>query len=219
MPKPNVAANNSSKPKRARNRAKPKKTKRKKSDAYLTPSWCVHRLLDVEELDLPRGRWLEPAAGPGRIINAINSRRKKDVKWDAVEFRKKCKDELVEAVGSLRRVVIGDFLSESLPSKHYDVIFTNPPFSFAMNFIEKCLPLADHVVMLLRLGFLGSARRADFFRQHPPDVYLLPDRPSFLKSGKTDNSYYAWCVWRQRNRAKGRFRVLSTTPQSERKAT
>jgi hypothetical protein len=68
-------------------------------------------------------------------------------------------------VSSSRRVVIGDFLSESLPTKHYDVIFTNPPFSLAMKFVEKCLATADHVVMLLRLGFLGSADRANFFRR------------------------------------------------------
>jgi hypothetical protein len=193
-----------------------KPSKRLKDDAYLTPPWCVHRLLEVDALGLPDGRWLEPAAGPGRIISSVNSMRR-GVTWDAIEIRGECRNGLVRTVSSSRRVVIGDFLSESLPTKHYDVIFTNPPFSLAMKFVEKCLATADHVVMLLRLGFLGSARRANFFRQHPPDIYLLPDRPSFLKSGKTDNSYYAWCVWRRRSRTKGAFMVLNTTSKEERR--
>jgi hypothetical protein len=211
MPKADADIKKSSKSKKAT-----KRSKRKKSDAYLTPPWCVHRLLEADGLDLPGGSWLEPAAGPGRIISAVNSMRD-DVRWDAIEIRDKCGPDLVKAVGSSKRVVIGDFLSTSPPRKPYDVIFTNPPFSLAMKFVEKCLATADHVVMLLRLGFLGSARRANFFRQHPPDIYLLPDRPSFLKSGKTDNSYYAWCVWRRRSRTKGAFMVLDMTSKEERK--
>ena len=188
-----------------------KRARRKKSDAYLTPPWCVHRLLEADGLDLPGGSWLEPAAGPGRIISAVNSMRD-DVRWDAIELRDKCGPDLVKAVGSSKRVVIGDFLSTSPPEKHYDVIFTNPPFSLAMKFVEKCLATADHVAMLLRLGFLGSADRADFFREHPPDIYLLPDRPSFTDDGKNDNSYYAWFIWRPGGRTEGVFRVLRTTP-------
>jgi hypothetical protein len=218
MPNASAAAKKPGKKKRAKRLTKRRKTKRKPSDAYLTPPWCVHRLLEIADFRLPGGAWLEPAAGPGRIINTVSSRRK-DVRWDAIELRAKCQGDLVKAVGSSSRVAMGDFLSDSFPTKQYNVIFTNPPFSLAMHFVKKCLQCADHVVMLLRLGFLGSAIRADFFRQHPPDIYLLPDRPSFLKSGKTDNSYYAWCVWRQGKHTKGAFRVLATTPLSERKAT
>lgn len=211
-----AAANKLKRPKRAKKAIKLKKAKRRKDDAYLTPPWCVHRLLEVDHLGLPGGSWLEPAAGPGRIISSVNSMRN-DITWDANEIRRECTKSLVKAVGSSKRVVFGDFLSTSPPTKHYDVIFTNPPFSLAMKFIEKCLVTADHVVMLLRLGFLGSARRAAFFRQHPPDIYLLPERPSFTENGKTDNSYYAWFIWRPGNRASGVFRVLRETSLEDRK--
>jgi hypothetical protein len=70
MPKANADMNKSSKPKVAE-----KTSKRLKDDAYLTPPWCVHRLLEVDALGLPGGRWLEPAAGPGRIISSVNSMR------------------------------------------------------------------------------------------------------------------------------------------------
>jgi hypothetical protein len=73
--------------------------------------------------------------------------------------------------------------------------------------------------MLLRLNFLGSSVRAQFMRSHTPDVYVLPNRPSFTGNG-TDSIEYTWFVWRHGNagRAEGKLTLLSETPLAERQA-
>ena len=48
---------------------------------------------------------------------------------------------------------------------------------------------------LLRINFLGSQKRYDFWQQFPPDgLYVLSKRPSFTGKG-TDSIDYAWFVW------------------------
>ena len=51
-----------------------------------TPSFVVDRL--IEEVELPGGIWLEPSAGNGNIIKAVNAKRK-DVVWHACEIQDK----------------------------------------------------------------------------------------------------------------------------------
>ena len=52
------------------------------------------------------------------------------------------------------------------------------------------------VAFLLRLGFLASVQRAEFWKQNPPTrVIVLSKRPSFTGDGKTDRSEYAFFVW------------------------
>jgi hypothetical protein len=49
--------------------------------------------------------------------------------------------------------------------------------------------------MLLRLGFLESKKRREFWRRHPlTQLYPLIERPSFTGSG-TDATAYGWFVW------------------------
>ena len=61
--------------------------KRQDLDVYPTPAWVVDRLLEV--VDFPGGRWLEPCAGDGAIMRAVNAWRA-DVRWDACELRAEC---------------------------------------------------------------------------------------------------------------------------------
>lgn len=185
--------------------------KRSPADYYPTPGWCVHRLL--EEVDLPGGHWLEPAGGEGAIIDAVSAVRD-DVAWSAVEIRDECRPGLLARTGR-GRVRIGDFVTQP-GRKRFDVIITNPPFSMAEEFVRASLSRADHVVMLLRLNFLASAGRAELMRQHPPGVYVLPNRPSFDGKG-TDSIEYAWFHWRGESREVGQVRVLSTTSAVERR--
>lgn len=87
-----------------------------------------------------------------------------------------------------------------LPVTPYDLVITNPPFASAMEVIERGRSMVrplGWVVMLLRLGFLGSAKRLAFFRAgHPERVYVHHERPSFLPTGETDSIEYAHMVWR-----------------------
>lgn len=188
---------------------------RSEADFYPTPAWCVHRLL--EAVSLPGGTWLEPTAGQGAIIAAVNQVRS-DVHWRAIELEPRFAPSIAANIGK-RHVVTGDFLRVA-PSKIREpvsVVITNPPYSVAMPMIEHALTFgADHVVMLLRLNFIASAGRADFMRKHAPDVYVLPNRPSFSGKG-TDSIEYAWFVWHgAKRRSKGSLTVLPLTPAEER---
>lgn len=183
---------------------------RNRADDYPTPAWCVRRIL--EEAHLPGGNWLEPCAGEGAIIKAVN-RQRQDVAWTAVEIRQEAARDLINlhAVDS----VCANFLTLAPPPHPYQVTITNPPFSLAMQFVQACQAVSHHVVMLLRLNFLASESRAGFMRDTRPNVYVLPNRPSFVRGGQTDSIEYAWFHWYPG--AEGVVRVLPTTPAAERK--
>jgi hypothetical protein len=181
---------------------------RNRADNYPTPAWCVKRL--VEAVRLPAGDWLEPCAGDGAIIDAINI---PGVKWDALEIRKIPVRRLEQNpnVAAVHCNALEFLQDETL---HYSVAISNPPFSLAQQFIDICLQRANHVVMLLRLNYLSSEKRHEFMTHTRPDVYVLPNRPSFVGGGKTDSIEYAWFHWHPD--AKGKLRILSLTPALER---
>lgn len=193
-----------------------KKKEDNSAEYYPTPGWCVHRF--IETVNLPNGSWLEPCAGNGDIIHAVKE-KKKSITWHANELREDCKNPL-ERISD--RVTISDYLKWDVPGpKPYDVIITNPPFSLAMDVITKSLALADNVAMLLRLNFIGTAERTPFFRECMPDIYVIPERPSFDGKG-ADSIEYAWFVWggdKSRMKSVGSIRILPNTSLSERKAT
>lgn len=190
-------------------------------DAYITPAWTIHRFLEACR---PGGNvWLDPGAGDGAIIKAVNEKLgDTKPKWLAVELREECR-ELLEPLAD--EVVIGDYLGCKPDSFHTrpDVVIGNPPYSLAYDFIRHSLDLTGDgaVVMLLRLNFLASKKRFAFFRSHPPDVYVLPNRPQFRhginpETGKpftSDATEYGWFVWvGWRARTHGRIQVLTPTP-------
>jgi hypothetical protein len=183
-------------------------SERRVDDEYETPAWCVRRLLEVWQ---PRGEGelVEPCCGSGRIMECLPFRI-----WNTCDIRS------VVAPQSKRHIV-GDFLEcqklgdESLVS----AVITNPPFSLAEEFIRHCDELyrSADLVFLLRLNFLGSVGRLPLWRDlGSPDVFVLPNRPSFT-GGKTDSCEYAWFLWPPDARQfGGRVRVLNETPRSER---
>ena len=191
--------------------------KRIENDYYPTPAWCIDRLL--EEVNMLSGKWLEPAAGDGALIRSVDARLGVRPTWTAVELQDKFKTDL-EASVDPSRVHIESFLDAPL-LKEYDVIITNPPFSKALEFIKKSIELEpEYVCMLLRLNFMGSGERSDFLRQYTPDIYVLPNRPSFNGKG-TDSIEYAWFIW---DRSKsfgsggsGKIKILKDTDVKIRK--
>lgn len=217
---------------------------RSEADYYATPSWCARRLL--EKIDLPGGLWADPAAGEGAIVKEVNASRK-DVTWVMTEIREECREKLLPLARGNDSVIIADFLSETHRSNvtwammeireecrgkllpltrtndaEYSVSITNPPFNLAMPFIRACLPISHHAIFLLRLNFLGSQERSDFIRETKPDLYILPNRPSFTtftehKRGKmaTDSIEYAWFHFHEGSA--GRYVMLDSSSKEERK--
>jgi hypothetical protein len=99
-----------------------------------------------------------------------------------------------------------------------DVIITNPPFSLAKEFIDHSLKNAKCVIMLLRLNFLASIKRYEWWSGIPPTaLYVLSKRPSFTGSG-TDATDYAWFIWDTSGsiHAGVHFVVPPTTEQTKR---
>jgi len=200
-------------------------TARSPSDFYPTAPWIVHRLLESPAFDPLGLRWLEPSSGDGAIIRAVDAWRKDagkpSIEWTAVDIRNECKTSLAAATGDRKRVIIGDFLSPRVQKSlhrlpQFDVIFTNPPFLLGTVFLTASLKIARNVVFLMRQGFLASEERADFMRQHVPDVFQLPNRPSFAGQGKTDSCEYAWMKWRATPVTSGHLVILNSTPRNVR---
>ncbi len=190
---------------------------RRADDAYYTPAWAVHRLL--EKCELPGQRWFDPCAGDGAIIRAT---REYGYLWTANEIDK---DKANWLLSLCPNVSSSDFLLWGSGPALYDVILTNPPYSLAGEFIVQSLRYARTVAMLLRLSFLESIERATFFHAHMPEVYVLPNRPTFVKvrtylpTGNTrvstgDSAAYAWMVWRPERSNVSRVQVLDLTPSS-----
>lgn len=190
------------------------------NDLYSTPSWCIRRLVEkfpeLCSLNMhSRGVWLEPAAGKGNLIQELNLTLPSRPIWDAFDIDAQHEAELKK----LGDTTIGDFRHMTVKQHAYEVIITNPPYSIAMPFIEKAMQFnPKYTIMLLRTNFLASEARANFMQNHTPDVYVLPNRPCFVR-GKSDNTEYCWCVW-DRDKAPGspgKLVMLDTTPLAERK--
>lgn len=96
-----------------------------------------------------------------------------------------------------------NFLLESLSDFEGDII-TNPPYKYALQFVERALEivkLGRKVAMFLKLQFLEGKARKKFFIENPPKVvYVSCSRLTCALNGNFDKSSssavaYAWFVW------------------------
>jgi len=163
-------------------------------DVYDTPEDAVLPILNeiamwrhgsnLKRLHMKETAILEPCAGSGAILSLLRDRNHAAIGWDIAP----------QAEG----VCAVDFLAIDLPPC-FDLIITNPPFSKAQEIIDKArsLLLPDGMaVMLLRLAYLESQTRAEWWKAWMPErIYVLSKRPSFTGKG-TDSAAYAWFVWR-----------------------
>jgi hypothetical protein len=166
---------------------------RRDKDYYSTPAWCVEWFLD--RVVLPPGVWLEPSAGSGAIARAVPASQQPS-RWVLVEI------DPVRANGLKQNfqtgVVQADFLRTDDPwLAQANVVLGNPPYSHALGFIRRAmeLPRVTDVAFLLRGDFMSSQKRARFFSEYCPDLYILSKRPSF--GGGNDLYSYAWFHWRR----------------------
>ena len=96
-----------------------------------------------------------------------------------------------------------DFLQDPVVEFDGDII-TNPPYKYALQFVEKALErvkLGRKVAMFLKLQFLEGKSRKQFFLKYPPKtVYVSSSRLKCAINGEFEKCVssavaFAWFVW------------------------
>jgi len=163
---------------------------REKNDYYSTHPIAGEWLLKLETLN--KNIW-EISAGEKHLSNVFES-QKYNVRSSDIIVRIKGVEQL-------------DFLSKENEGwkgvDSFDII-TNPPYKFALEFLERALELVPDgckVIMFLKIQFLESKGRRKFFDKFPPKtVWVSSSRISCAKNGdfekyKESASCYCWYIW------------------------
>jgi len=162
---------------------------RKAFDYYATHPVAGELLMMIEKFS--QQIW-EPACGEGHLSSVFTE----------LGFDVKSTDLVNRGFGEQM-----DFLSINNTEWIGDII-TNPPYSYAKEFIQKALsiiPDGNKVAMFLKITFLESQNRAQFFRDTPPiRIWVSSNRIPCAKNGdfvqaSKDGSAvcYAWFIWKK----------------------
>ena len=146
---------------------------RRAMDFYPTPREVTVALL--EQIMLPYGMKIwEPACGQNHMVDVI-----REYGYDVIGT------DIQDGV---------DFLTADLP-EGVRFIMTNPPFSIADKFIERCIEHRVAFALLLKSQYWHAKKRTKLFRDHTPDLILpLTWRPDFTGKGSSLLDMM-WCVW------------------------
>lgn len=169
---------------------------RAEHDFYATNPEAVKMLARCYKL--PTGEVLEPCVGNGNIIHAMEECFPSQNHYTAIDIVDRGYEE----------TIVEDYLSWETDKK-YDLVITNPPFSHAVEFIERGyeqLKPNGVMAMYLKIQFLEGQKRKEFFKKYPMKyVYVFPNRMSTWMNGNshdpiTGRKYvttfcFAWFVW------------------------
>lgn len=162
------------------------KCERQINDFYATEPKAMELLLKEEEFN--NNVW-ECAVGQGHLANVLK----------ANGYFVKCSDIINRGY---EKTEVLDFLK--CEDKFDGDIITNPPYKYALEFVKKALENVNQgkkVAMFLRLLFLESSKRKEFFKKDPPKiVYVCSARINCVKNGEfkkhpSSAVCYAWFVW------------------------
>ena len=196
---------------------------RRELDFYETPAWCIKPA--VHKLLYGFGDCLlvcDPAAGNGVILDAVDEYSSE---WyggnlmtagfeAAADRASTCweKGHAVSHTDALRQMA-------TMQRQHLAACIMNPPYSHAQEFVTAAIGIYPRVAALLRLGFLASRKRHDWWKRHSPDaIAVLSARPSFTGDGKVDATDYMWAFWGVYTECDGIFATELTWLQAPRKA-
>lgn len=157
--------------------------KRERDDYYATEPKAVELLLDLEKFD---SNILEPCCGEGHMSEVLKS----------AGYNVTSSDLIDRGYGEVKSLF--DY-------EHFDGdIITNPPYKLALDCVKKSLDLVDDghkVAMFLKIQFLESKTRREFFEQCPPKVvYVASARLMCAKNGDFTQyagkaMSFAWFIW------------------------
>ena len=141
----------------------------------------------MAQLVLPTDRYiLEPCAGTGQIARALLENENVTILANEINkerFKKLC---LIKGIW----VKCKDFLFvDSI--KAWDLIITNPPFDYALEFIAKSLSIVNdfpesRLLFLMPIDTFSSQGRAKQFQElgcHISKIHIIPGRIDYLKDG------------------------------------
>ena len=94
-----------------------------------------------------------------------------------------------------------DFLEEvgnDVRNLPFDIIITNPPYSFKDNFLEKAFKIGKPFAFLLPLSALGAQKRVKMYKEYGIQLIVPDKRINFeIPSGKKSNWFHtAWFCWK-----------------------
>lgn len=155
-------------------------------DYYATEPAATQWLCRLEDF---KGPILEPACGEGHISRVLEKHGYEVVSRDLAH----------RGYGEGGR----DFLCKDTKQWDGDII-TNPPYSFAQEFVERALEMIQpgrKVAMFLKLTFLEGKKRRDLFKNYPPRrIWVSSSRLKCAINGDFDKNEgsataYAWFIW------------------------
>lgn len=160
---------------------------RQSEDYYATEPKAAQLLLEVEQFSPVI--W-ECACGGGHLAQVLENNGYEVIATDLIYRGYGDKESL-------------NFLEETLDNFEGDII-TNPPYKYALEFVQKALDsvqVGRKVAMFLKLQFLEGKTRKQFFLSNPPKVvYVSSSRLNCAMNGDFDKYEssaiaYAWFVW------------------------
>lgn len=168
---------------------------------FETPEWAAKAILNREIL---AGWVIDPCCGAGVLSRAALRHGYQNIlSWDIHDWG---------FDGQTRQI---DFLDpqilpeNSIPESgryHGFTVFMNPPFSKAVEFVEKSFELgARKIVCFQRFAWWESQKRRYFWEKYPPNrVYICGDRADCWRHdipldgrGSSSPTAHAWFVWEQ----------------------
>ena len=174
-------------------------TVREDEDFYATPTMAVQKLINAFGSELSRDKCiLDPCVGKGHILKPFRDAGYTVEGTDLIE-RNDLWDSSIVYPGE------HDFLKRSEPIKDSNIV-TNPPYKICLDFAKKGMELLDnglYMCMLLKIQFLETKARYEFFKQYPPKyIYVFVNRIGCIPGGETDENKssaicYAWYIWQK----------------------
>lgn len=163
------------------------KEERQNEDYYATDPIAAEWLLKIEDIPKNKTIW-ECSSGEDHIANVF-IKNGYNVRTSDIIKRTETTEQL-------------DFLSQN--EKWNGNIITNPPYSKALEFVEKAMEIiteGNNVIMFLKLQFLEGKKRKELFKKYPPKtVWISSSRLKCAKNGNFEDMdgssvAYAWYIW------------------------
>lgn len=179
----------------------------KELEHYETPQWAVDAILKKEVLISPV---VDPCCGTGVLAESVMNVGHCAGAYDIHDWGYSATEIVDWLLSDLSKLG----MSEKDAEKGFTV-FMNPPFSKAVEFVEKALELgARKVVCFQRFAWWESQERKEFWKNNPPArVYICGNRATTWLHGLEENekgqklhpktgkpmsnssTAHAWFVW------------------------